>query len=89
MEENLKVDKEYLKAFNLGYELAKELNLKTPIFKDLDQSNDRQNAMHKGMEQYSREMAEQLNKENALGLDNRNSISKEHRDKGKGFNFSI
>ena len=89
MEENLKVDKEYLKAFNLGYELAKELNLKTPIFKDLDQSNDRQNAMHKGMEQYSREKAEQLNKENALGLDNRNSISKEHRDKGKGFNLSI
>lgn len=32
MEENLKVDEKLKKAFNLGYELAKELNLKKPMF---------------------------------------------------------
>lgn len=32
MEENLKVDEKFRKAFNLGYELAKELGLKKPMF---------------------------------------------------------
>lgn len=52
MEENLKVDKDYLEAFNQGYELAKELNLKSPMLKDMDSDNFRMNAMQAGMAQY-------------------------------------
>jgi hypothetical protein len=37
MEENLKVDIDYKGAFNLGYELARELNLKSPLFKPVVQ----------------------------------------------------
>jgi len=34
MEENLKVDEKFKRAFNLGYEVAKELDLKTPMLKN-------------------------------------------------------
>ena len=44
MEENIKIDEEYKKAFNLGYELAKELNLTTPMFKNVASTDDHMNA---------------------------------------------
>ena len=62
MEENIKVEKDFLEAFNLGYELAKELNLKTPMFEDLNADNTRLNAMQAGMKKYTHE--------NKLGQDN-------------------
>jgi len=34
MEENLKFEKKFKREFNLGYELAKELDLKAPMFVD-------------------------------------------------------
>ena len=96
MEENLKVDKDYKEAFNLGYELAKELNLTTPMFKDISSGNERINAMQVGMEQYSNEVTQE-HKENIQHIelnkktsDIRNTDSKkvDHRNLGKGLDFS-
>lgn len=56
MSEETKVDKDYLEAFNLGYELAKELSLKSPMFEDLNSENNRLTAMQEGMEQYTKEI---------------------------------
>lgn len=82
MAEETKVDKEYLEAFNLGYELAKELKLKSPMFENLPSDNIRMNAMQYGMAQFSKEMG--------LALDNENNIPKNHgRDQGKGLDHSI
>ncbi len=91
MEENLKVDKDYLEAFNLGYELAKELNLKTPMFKDLESENVRIIAMNQGITHYQLEITQERNKKSTLGLDNDSIISKNHKaeDRGKGFNLPI
>lgn len=55
MEENLKIDKDYKKAFNLGYELAKELNLKAPMFEEFDSSNESMNAIQDGVGAYIKE----------------------------------
>ena len=97
MEENLKVDKDYKEAFNLGYELAKELNLTTPMFKDISLGNERINAMQVGMEQYSNELTQEQHKENIQHIelnkktsDIRNTDSKkvDHKDLGKGLDFS-
>jgi hypothetical protein len=89
MSVDTKVDKDYKDAFNLGYELAKELNLKSPMFKDVSSGNDRMNAMQAGMEQYSIEKVEQKNEENTFGLNNNSGIPKEHKNRGKGFDLSI
>jgi len=93
MEENLKVDKDYLEAFNLGYELAKELNLKTPMFKDLKSENLRITAINDGMTQYQLEITNEKNKKSTLGLNNNSIPSKNHKDqekdRGKGFDLSI
>ncbi len=89
MSEETKVDKDYKEAFNLGYELAKELSLKSPMFKEVSSGNNRMNAMQAGMEQHSKEIVKERNKENVLGLDNDNMAPKEHKDKGKGFDLSI
>ncbi|MDB4291840.1 hypothetical protein N9954_00415 [Maribacter sp.] len=89
MEENIKVDSDYLTAFNLGYELAKELNLTSPMFKNVSSISNRMNAMQSGMEQYSKEMELKKKKGSSLGLNFTKGIPKEHRDKGKGYDFSI
>ena len=89
MEENIKVDSDYLTAFNLGYELAKELNLISPMFKDVSSKSNRMNAMQSGMEQYSKEMELQRKKGSTLGVNFTKVIPKEHKDKGNGFDFSI
>tara|TARA_R110002051_G_scaffold86498_3_gene152394 strand:+ start:471 stop:740 length:270 start_codon:yes stop_codon:yes gene_type:complete len=89
MEENTKVDSNYLTAFNLGYELAKDLNLKSPMFKDVNSKNDRMNAMQAGMKQYSKEIEVQKNRGSTLDLNIINSIPKEQKNKGKGFDISI
>jgi len=63
MTEETKIDKDYLKAFNLGYELAKELNLKSPMLEDLNSENSRINAMQAGMAQCSNEIKHGKSKE--------------------------
>ncbi|MCM4173004.1 hypothetical protein DHD32_16065 [Arenibacter sp. TNZ] len=87
MEENLKVDKDYMEAFNLGYELAKELNLKSPMFKEVNSKNERMNAIQSGMEQYNREITKHKN----LTLDRSEIIPKKHKneDNQKGNELSI
>ena len=59
MEENLKVDKDYKDAFNLGFELAKELNLKAPMFTDINSENIRLHSMQAGMTEYSHKLRRQ------------------------------
>ncbi|MCM4152942.1 hypothetical protein DHD05_15225 [Arenibacter sp. N53] len=87
MEENLKVDKDYIEAFNLGYELAKELKLRTPMFKNIESGNSRMQAMQTGMEEYSKEIT--INKN--LSLDGSKIIPKKHKngDKENGNELSI
>lgn len=93
MEENLKVDKDYLEAFNLGYDLAKELKLKTPMFKDLKTENVRNIAMNEGITQYQLEITQEWNKKSAPGIDNDSIVPNNHtdqdKDRGKGFDLSI
>ncbi len=66
MSEETKVDKDYLEAFNLGYELAKELSLKSPMFKDMNPGNDRMIAMQAGMIESSNEI--KLGKANEMDI---------------------
>ncbi len=68
MSDETKIDKNFKDAFNLGYELAKELNLKSPMFKDLDSENGRMNAMKAGMAQYTNEFSQEKGKNRGLGL---------------------
>ncbi len=91
MSEETRIDKDYKDAFNLGYELAQDLKLKSPMFKDISSDNYRMNAMQAGMEQYSKEIVVQKSKEkeNTFGLNKSSGIPKEHKDKGKGFDLFI
>ena len=89
MEENLKVNKDYIEAFNLGYELAKELRLKSPMFENVKSGNDRMNAMQAGMEQFSKEISKEKNNENTIDLQNGGITSKKNKDSEKGFDLSI
>ena len=56
-EENLKVDKDYVEAFNQGYEISKELGLKSDILNGLSAGKNRMQAMQDGMKQYEKEKA--------------------------------
>lgn len=87
MEENLKVDKDYMEAFNLGYELAKELKLISPMFKNIELGNRRMQAMQTGMEEYNKEIT--LNKNLSLNISK--IIPKKHknRDNENGNELSI
>ena len=49
-------DKEYIRQFNLGYEMAKELDLTTPMLQGQDISKEPPDSpIHEGMFQYIRE----------------------------------
>ena len=51
MEEDIKIDAKFKQAFNLGYRLAKELNLKSHIFQDQEKAMS-SNPMHLGTQQF-------------------------------------
>lgn len=51
--------KDYIEAFNQGYELSKELGLKPEILKDVSAGNNRIEAMRQGMEQYGMELSKE------------------------------
>ncbi|RKN78746.1 hypothetical protein [Ulvibacterium marinum] len=80
-----RIDSDYKKAFNLGYEIAKELNLKTPMFKGQDSSQNSTNAIQAGMLHYIHEVALSKNKVLAKSVQIRNIKSKAER-KGKNKN---
>ena len=85
MKENLKVDKDYMEAFNLGYQLAKELNIKSPMFKNIELDNSRMHALNTGMEEYSKEFT--LNKN--ITLDDSKIIQKENKNNQEGNELSL
>ena len=84
-------DKEYIRQFNLGYEMARELDLTKPMLQGQDISKDPPDSpMHEGMFQYLREVA--LSRKNELNLpgDKRKLDSKEKKqDKNKGLGLSL
>ena len=85
MEEHLKVDKDYLEAFNLGYELAKELKLKSPMFKNIESDNSRIHKLQMGMEEYCREIT--LNKN--ITLDDSKIIQQKNKNSQDGNELSL
>ena len=62
MEGKNKTDNDFKRDFNLGYELAKELNLKTSLFSD--EKKPSSNAIHAGMLQFIEENTVSRNKNN-------------------------
>ena len=85
MKEEIKVDREYLQAFNLGYELAKELNLSTPMFKEINSEDRKLNAMHAGMTEFNNELRKGKGKsyDHSVGKEpGRNFDSSNGEDKG-------
>lgn len=75
MKSDERIDKDYKRSFNLGYELAKELSLKSPMFKNQNAGKIPTNAMQAGMLQYIEEvtlsknnnMSKSVEKQNARG----------------------
>lgn len=90
-----KVDKDYIEAFNQGYEIAKELGLKPDILKDLVAGNNRMEAMKDGMEQHAKEIALQKGLIPPLDLDSLDIkphdmvIPDKSKDKDKGVDMDV
>ncbi len=89
MEENIKVDEKFKKAFNLGYEVAKELNLKTPMLQNERSDITLKSPVQAGMFQFVQDKQAVLDK--TIGNSNKvlkkSSITKtfeKNRNKGKG-----
>jgi len=83
-------DNEYIRQFNLGYEMAKELDLTKPMLQGQDISKEPPNsAIHEGMFQYLREVALYRKKGLDLPGDSQKLDSKkEKEDKNKGRGLS-
>ncbi|MCM4166599.1 hypothetical protein KCTC52924_03539 [Arenibacter antarcticus] len=88
MKKETKIDTDYLQGFNLGYDLAKELNLTSPMFKDVNSDDNHMNAMQAGMAEYTNEIM--YSKDNLQTLDgkSRENIGTQD-DNGKGLNQSV
>ncbi len=80
MAEVTQIDKNYLEAFNLGYQMAKELDLKSPILKDISLGTDYMKSIQDGMLQYYSEINQRPE---------RNLGNKEVKDNNQGLNLSI
>ena len=85
MEEDIKIDANFKKAFNLGYRLAKELNLKSPMLKDQAERVS-SNPMHLGMMQFIDERKLSKNIRQNKSIDQAKSKDQKKR-KGKGLGF--
>lgn len=89
MDEDLKIEEKFKKAFNLGYEVAKELDLKTPMFQNESSDIALKSPMQAGMFQFVQDKQAVLDKT----IDNSNKVLKKrsikntfgkNRNKGKG-----
>ena len=80
----MKVSKDYKEAFNLGYEMAKELKLKSPMFQNSKSESNRLDAMQAGMMQYH----EEILKQNSIKENKQNSNYKNF-NKGYGKDLSL
>jgi len=89
MEEEIKVDEKFKSAFNLGYSLAEELNLKTPILENQEKIIP-SNPMHLGMQQYIDEakhfIKQQQNKSAERDI-NKSPKKKSGKNRGRGLSF--
>lgn len=79
----MKVDKDYKEAFNLGYELAKELNLSSPLLNDTNPGNSRISAMQTGMIEFIKENRKTINTKTKTEF---NSIEQDLEEGGKKMN---
>jgi len=68
MEEKTKIDKDYIEAFNQGYTLSKELNLKPDLLEGLSAGKNRIQAMKDGMEQYQKDIELEKSKSKSKGI---------------------
>ncbi|NDV44984.1 MULTISPECIES: hypothetical protein [Flavobacteriaceae] len=88
-----KVDKKYIREFNLGYEMAKELKLERPMLQGQDISQaPPDNPVHAGMFQYFKEVALSKSKDLGKSIDSRSNPLKEEgkeKDKNKGKGLSL
>jgi len=89
MDEDLKVDEKFKRAFNLGYEVAKELDLKIPMFQNESSDITLKSPIQAGMFQFVQDKQAVLDK--TIGNSNKvlkkSSIKKtfgKNRNKGKG-----
>ena len=89
MDEDLKIDEKFKRAFNLGYEVAKELDLKTPMFQNESSDTTLKSPMQAGIFQYVKEGQPTINKN--IGKSKTALKSKiikktfgKNRNKGKG-----
>ncbi len=92
MAENLKVDKVYKEAFNHGYELTEELELKSPMFKDKDSDSLNISAIQADMDLYKNEkMAVLKNGISSIINDNeaKSSLNQNFRNDDQGLDFSL
>lgn len=76
MDENANIDEAYKRAFNLGYRLAQELDLRAPML-TLQEKVMATDPMHLGMQQYINEAKLGQGKDRAQG-------TKKGPDKGRG-----
>ncbi|MEO2053336.1 hypothetical protein LDL77_11095 [Flagellimonas marinaquae] len=82
MEEENKVDEKFKSAFNLGYRVAEELNLKTLIFENQEKIMP-DNPMHLGMQQFIEEAKLSQNIRQNKSLNQAKSKERKKR-RGKG-----
>ncbi|ASV29694.1 hypothetical protein [Maribacter cobaltidurans] len=80
MEEDIKVDEKFKHAFNLGYRLAEELNLKSPMLENQEKIMP-SNPMHLGMQQFIDEAKLSKNKRQDKTVE---KSVKKRRGKGLG-----
>jgi len=87
-----KIDSKYKRAFNLGYEMAKELNLKNPMFKGQDAAQNSTNAMQAGILQHINEVALSRNRNIDKSVNRKifkPKIVKKGRNKNRGKGLSL
>ncbi len=84
MEEEIKIDEKFKSAFNLGYRLAEELNLKSHILENQEKIIP-SNPMHLGMQQFIDETKLFKNKRLDKSINqSRKENTKKRRGKGLG-----
>lgn len=81
MEEDIKIDEEFKRAFNLGYRIAEELSLKTYILEDQEKRIG-SNPMHLGMRQFIEEAKLSKNKKPDNSLE-QNKLDNVKKKKGR------
>ncbi len=89
MEENIRVDVKFKRAFNLGYEVAKELDLKTPMLQNENSDIALKSPIQAGMFQFVQDKNAVLDKKIAKSdkVLKKSTIKKtfgKNRNRGKG-----